>query len=144
MVIAGMGGELIARILDQAPWTREALLLLQPMSSQPELRLWLNQHGYVIQAETVVQEGEKTYVILTVRGGEDRPYSLGELWAGRQRPGEKDSNRLHYLEDLIRRRERALAGMRRSTGLPEETIRHEEELLAQLTKMREEWIAWQR
>lgn len=85
VVIAGMGGELIARILDQAPWTRDALLLLQPMSSQPELRLWLNQHGYVIQRETVVQEGEKTYVILTVRGGEDQPYSLGELWAGRQR-----------------------------------------------------------
>lgn len=40
VVIAGMGGETIAQILEAAPWvrTRKIPLVLQPMSSIPELR----------------------------------------------------------------------------------------------------------
>ena len=40
VVIAGMGGETIAQILEEAPWvrTRKVPLVLQPMSSLPELR----------------------------------------------------------------------------------------------------------
>ena len=143
VVIAGMGGELIAHILEQAPWTKRALVLLQPMSAQPALRQWLLGHGYEIREETVIREGEKYYPILTVRGGTDRPYSLGELWAGRQRPGENNPHRLTYLEDLLRRRTRALAGMRQSTGLPVETIQRAEALVQQLSQLREEWIRWQ-
>ena len=41
VVIAGMGGELMARIVERAPWTRGCTLLLQPMSAQPFLRRWL-------------------------------------------------------------------------------------------------------
>ena len=124
IVIAGMGGELIARILSEAPWTREKLLLLQPMTAQPELRRWLNGNGYRIEGEAVVREGQKLYVILTVRGGTDEPYSPGELWAGRQRKGEGAPLRLDYLEDLLRRRRRALAGMERGS-VPFETLEEE-------------------
>ena len=38
VVIAGMGGELMARIVERAPWTRGCTLLLQPMSAQEVLR----------------------------------------------------------------------------------------------------------
>ena len=143
IVIAGMGGELIARILSEAPWTREKLLLLQPMTAQPELRRWLNGNGYRIEGEAVVREGQKLYVILTVRGGTDEPYSPGELWAGRQRKGEGAPLRLDYLEDLLRRRRRALAGMERGS-VPFETLEEERALIAQLELLREEWISWQR
>ena len=143
IVIAGMGGELIARILSEAPWTREKLLLLQPMTAQPELRRWLNGNGYRIEGEAVVREGQKLYVILTVRGGTDEPYSPGELWAGRQRKGEGAPLRLDYLEDLLRRRRRALAGMERGS-VPFETLEEERALIAQLEQLREEWISWQR
>ena len=143
IVIAGMGGELIARILSEAPWTREKLLLLQPMTAQPELRRWLNGNGYRIEGEAVVREGQKLYVILTVRGGTDEPYSPGELWAGRQRKGEGVPLRLDYLEDLLRRRRRALAGMERGS-VPFETLEEERALIAQLELLREEWISWQR
>ena len=144
VVMAGMGGELIARLLDEAPWTRQTLLLLQPMSAQPELRRYLTAHGYEIPAETLVREGEKLYVILTVRGGEEPPYTQGELWAGRQRRGQEDPLRLAYLEDLIRRRQRALEGMGRAAALPPQRLAEEAALVAQLEEMREEWIQWQR
>lgn len=66
VAIAGMGGETIAQILSDAPWTREqeTLLLLQPMSAQEELRryLWLN--GYTIHRENIVREGQKLYLVL--------------------------------------------------------------------------------
>ncbi len=143
IVIAGMGGQLIARILSEAPWTREKLLLLQPMTAQPELRRWLNGNGCRIQRETVVREGEKLYVILTVLGGQDTPYSLGELWAGRQRKGEDAPLRLAYLNDLLHRRRRALEGMERGF-VDAETLAEERRLITQLEELREEWISWQR
>ena len=128
VAICGMGGELIARILDAAPWTREVLLLLQPMSSQPELRRWLLEHGYVILTATGWQE--------------PAPYTPPELWAGRQIPGQENPRRGGYLADQICRRERALAGMQQGETKPENLAR-EEALLAELKKMEREWNAWQ-
>ena len=142
VAICGMGGELISRILGAAPWTKDALLLLQPMSSQPELRQWLMSNGYSIQRELVVKEGEKYYVILTVRGGESAPYTPAELWVGRQQAGEVNPHRGAYLADQIRRRERALAGMKQ--GNPsQEALAQEEALLEGLKDMEKEWKAWQ-
>ena len=50
VVIAGMGGETIAQILEAAPWvrTRKIPLVLQPMSSIPELRQRLGEDGFHI------------------------------------------------------------------------------------------------
>ena len=143
VAICGMGGELIARILGAAPWTKEALLLLQPMSSQPELRQWLITNGYAIRRELVVKEGEKYYIILTVTGGESAPYTAAELWVGRQKAGESNPHRGAYLADQIRRRERALAGMKQGNPTPEALAR-EEALLQGLKDMEKEWQAWQR
>ena len=41
VVIAGMGGETIAAILDAVPWAGEKDLLLQPMTRAELLRPWL-------------------------------------------------------------------------------------------------------
>lgn len=143
VVIAGMGGELISRILSEAQWTREVLLLLQPMTAQPELRRWLTKNSYRIEKETVVREGKKLYVILAVRGGQTAPYTLGELWAGRQKRGEDSPLRLDYLEDLLRRRRKALSGMEQSAHASAD-IEEERRLIDQLKELREEWIGWQR
>lgn len=143
VAICGMGGELISRILGAAPWTKDALLLLQPMSSQPELRQWLITNGYAIGRELVVKEGEKYYVILTVRGGASDAYTPAELFAGRQRAGEDNPHRGAYLADQIRRRERALAGMKQGSPDPE-VLAREEALLSGLKDMEKEWNAWQR
>ena len=114
VVIAGMGGELMARIVERAPWTRGCTLLLQPMSAQEVLRQWLVTHGYCIQRETLVREGEKFYGILTA-----------------------------YLEEQIRRRERALAGMAQGKTPPQGEMETERKRLEELRQMREEWSQWQ-
>lgn len=144
VVIAGMGGDLIARILQAAPWTRQVRLILQPMSSQEDLRRWLLENGYGITGETLAREGEKFYQIFTATGGEKEDYTPGELLLGRQHPGEASPHRLAYLEDQIRRRRRALAGMARSTHPDPAALAREEALAADLERMREEWTAWQR
>ena len=75
IVIAGMGGETIAEILAAAPWTRErdVPLVLQPMSSMDDLRLWLERHGYAIVKEDLAREGDVLYTALLVRAGAMEP-----------------------------------------------------------------------
>ena len=53
-VIAGMGGATIAEILENAPWTswEGFALVLQPMSSMPELRGRLREKGFCIAEES--------------------------------------------------------------------------------------------
>ena len=114
------------------------------MTGQPALRRWLVENGYCIQREQIVREGEKFYVILTVRGGQSQPYTPAELWVGRQTQGEDNPHRLDYLRDQLRRRERALAGMRQSVSLQPEDLAREEALLVELSNLEKEWSAWQR
>ena len=72
VVIAGMGGELMARIVERAPWTRGCTLLLQPMSAQEVLRQWLVTHGYCIQRETLVREERVSTGFSRPQGGRAR------------------------------------------------------------------------
>ena len=66
IVIAGMGGETIAAILQAAAWVRDGryTLILQPMSAQPDLRSWLWRNGFSIKKEEIICEGDKLYNIL--------------------------------------------------------------------------------
>lgn len=108
IAIAGMGGETIAEILQAAPWTRkDKLLLLQPMTSFPDLRLWLQQNGYCIEKETISREGKRLYTCLTVRGGAMGPLTPAELWVGRQN---NDPLRGEFLSAMAGKIERALNG----------------------------------
>ena len=66
IVIAGMGGELIAAILEAAPFVRapRIRLLLQPMSRPEKLREYLLTHGFSLEWEDVVCEGERLYIVM--------------------------------------------------------------------------------
>ena len=145
--IAGMGGETIAEILSAAPWTKEAdkLLLLQPMSAQPELRRWLGEHGYVIRREILSKEGETLYVAFQVNGGRMDALTAGELWAGKQQAGEKSPLRMEYLDRLIAQTGRALEGLRRSTRAADsQRLTEMEKVHQDLLRLKEEWSTWQR
>lgn len=108
IAIAGMGGETIASILEAAPWTKDGkLLLLQPMTSFPDLRLWLQKNGYNIEKETIAKEGRRLYSCLTVRAGHMDELTPAELWVGRQ---SSDSLRGEFLAMMGGKIERALNG----------------------------------
>ena len=139
VAIAGMGGETIAAILSAALWTRErgTPLILQPMSSMPELRGWLQANGFCIEEERLAKEGDTLYTALLVRAGEMPPLSPAALWAGKNN---SDPLRGEWLDMWIARTGRALEGMARSRG--EEVLprrRALEEVREGLAKMKEEW-----
>ncbi len=116
--ICGMGGETMISILSAAEWTAQAgkRLILQPMSSFPELRSWLSTHGYFILRENVSCEGKTLYSSMIVEAGKMEPLTLTEQWAGRQSCCTGDPLRMCYLQDLLRRTERAHAGLLRAAG----------------------------
>ena len=90
VVAAGMGGELILRIVGETPWPRDPskALVLQPMSSAPELRVGLAGLGFSIVEERAVVDGGKVYSAFSAayRGA---PVEEGPLYPimGRLRPG---------------------------------------------------------
>lgn len=143
VVIAGMGGETIIHILDAAPWTKqeETVLILQPMSSQENLRRWLLQNGYRIVREIIAQEEKNFYTIMVVQPGVDVSMSAGEEFAGRQ---SNDALRGSYLSHLITKVSRTLEGQRRAIKPDEMALEETERLLNELINMRKEWETWQR
>ena len=147
IVIAGMGGETIAAILEAAPWTRSRAytLILQPMSAQNDLRRWLWQQDYDIKNETIICEGRKLYNILVVSYGGAKPMDPGEEWAGRQYPGMEQELRGEYLARLLDKTDRAIAGISQAKGERDRARLDElHRVRVALTKMREEWDVWHR
>lgn len=65
-IIAGMGGEVIASILDGADWIRDDryTLILQPMTSADALRRYLAEKGFSIESETACEENRKVYTVI--------------------------------------------------------------------------------
>ena len=147
IVVAGMGGETIAAILEAASWTRHEryTLILQPMSAQPELRSWLWRNGFEIRKEEIIREGDKLYNILVASFGNPTPMTLGEEWAGKQSRELVQPEREEYLTRLLEKTERAVTGI--SRGKSEENSQRLNEAIRvrdALVKMKEEWDAWQR
>lgn len=113
IVIAGMGGDNIASILEAAPWTKEeVLLLLQPMSKAEVLRRWLSQNGYQVTAEQLVADKGVIYPILSVCGGEMSSVTEAQFWGGFLLNGDPLQER--YLDERILRLRRAAAGLEKA------------------------------
>lgn len=143
IAIAGMGGETIAHILACAPWTKEegVTLILQPMSSQPDLRQWLAGNGYAIEREYISREDKTLYTIMLVKGGAMERLSSAELLAGRQ---SEDPLRGEYLDHMISKVRRALEGQRSAVQRDEAAIGQSALILDGLTAMKKEWDTWRR
>lgn len=131
VAIAGMGGLTMVHILEQ--WTEkhpclwDGRFLLQPMSTQYELRKWLVTHGFDIEQECTAKEEKQLYTIMVVKRGESSPYTEGELWVGKH--SSKDPLRMEFLHHWIGKTQRAL------DKLPPHQEKRSQELQARL----EEW-----
>lgn len=66
IVIAGMGGETIAAILQAASWTKNAAyrLILQPMTRSEKLRRFLYENGFSIEEERIADDGRRCYTVI--------------------------------------------------------------------------------
>ena len=72
ITIAGMGGRLITRILEEGldKLANVERLILQPNNREDDLRIWLQNHGFEIVAENILEEAGKFYEILVVEAGQ--------------------------------------------------------------------------
>ncbi|KXU16009.1 putative tRNA-m1A22 methylase [Streptococcus oralis] len=72
ITIAGMGGRLIATILEEGleKLTNVERLILQPNNREDDLRIWLQDNDFQIVAESILEEAGKFYEILVVETGQ--------------------------------------------------------------------------
>ena len=72
ITIAGMGGRLIATILEEGldKLANVERLILQPNNREDDLRIWLQNHNFQITAESILEEAGKFYEILVVEAGQ--------------------------------------------------------------------------
>ena len=72
VIIAGMGGELIIRILTEGRhmWDSVAQWVLSPHSEMFKVRGWLLENGFSIEKEDMVCEDGKYYVLMDVKRAE--------------------------------------------------------------------------
>ena len=113
VVIAGMGGDTIAGIIERAPncFSDSFTFHLQPMSKAEILRGWLLNHGFGIINEDLVVDNDTIYQIISAKFGVVSSYCDAELYIGKKE--------LHSDKDLyeklrlkhIDRFEKAVDGM---------------------------------
>ena len=119
VVCAGMGGDLIAQIIEAAPWVQEnCTLILQPQSSGNDLRRWLGEHGYSILKERLVRDGGFLYAVMTVRFGGGTPASPGRQYASNALLRSGDPLLVPYLSRIERSLQATVAGIEK--GVTEE------------------------
>ena len=126
LVIAGMGGDLISKILADHPPRRAEKIILQPMTKAEVLRNYLFTHGYRIRREEASSEGDRHYIILDVIWWEHGQVDGFDRHLPQNLVPSRDA--LDYLEKLLSSHQRRLLGLRRADSQEGEAIAFEEEL----------------
>ncbi len=121
--ICGMGGELIADIIERAPHlaAKDVSLILQPMSRQSALRKYLAAKGFDITAEGYSKDAGKYYVCMLVRySGAPRPIddAEAEISGSNCKIVNKDAQ-IGYLEAKYNAISRAVRGKKNGGGTAE-------------------------
>lgn len=112
-VMAGMGGLLIAQLLEEAPFFLDCYIL-QPMTAVPELRRYLAMNGYSIENEVLAQEGSKIYTVMTVRRGTMPWQEPEDALIGRKLRQNHDPLLPRLVEKLLQKYKAALSGLHRA------------------------------
>ena len=113
IVICGMGGELIVKILDNSPYIRQknVRLILQPMTHIKEVREYLS-NGFFTVAENVVFEDEKIYQVLCLQyDGSFHPLTEIEKELGKINIKNKSEEFMLLLNSTIVKKRKRLEGL---------------------------------
>lgn len=136
VVIAGMGGETIADIIERAPWTKDgSTLVLQPMTRSEVLREYLYREGFYIFDESFVREGRHMYCVILARFSGDITFEPYEKYISRNALGKELAK--EYTDRVLSRLNYELE-MKSDAGkvCEEEKKRYGEDILS-LTEMRD-------
>ena len=82
LVCAGMGGDTMVSILEDAPWLKggQYRLVLQCQSKTPVLRRYLSESGWCIARESVLKDGRFLYTVMEVCWNPDAPRLTVGQW----------------------------------------------------------------
>ncbi|MBQ8509808.1 MAG: SAM-dependent methyltransferase [Clostridia bacterium] len=123
VVIAGMGGEMVASILAESDYPRmsRCRLILQPMSMQDVLRRWLCGNGFAVSEERVVFDDGKYYQIIAAawdgvpRTMSEPEYRLGALNLARAASNSTDTD-IAWLRQVRTAAERRIEGRKNAAS----------------------------
>ena len=118
IVIAGMGGLLIKKILEEGKslLLPETKLFLQPMIAQEELREYLFKSGSTVENEYVVSEGNKFYNIFSVTWAKKSEFDDNDIIIGRNLAKNSPETFQKYVQYKIRVLKNIINGMEKSTS----------------------------
>lgn len=117
VVIAGMGGKLTCRILEQGRhvwenWSEgKERLILSPQSEQDEVRHFLEEQGFLILREAMLTDEGKYYIVIEAARGTMRPGREQDYRFGADLIRKKDPVLLAYLEKEEKMTWQVLAGL---------------------------------
>lgn len=114
IVICGMGGELIADIIDASEYVKDenVRLILQPMTSIKELRSYLSD-GFLTIDENIAEEDGKLYQIICAQyDGKKRSFTEAELELGKENIRKRGELFEKLLNLAIAKKQKAIDGQR--------------------------------
>lgn len=140
IVIAGMGGDTICTILDQAEWLFSSAyrLVLQPMTRPEVVRYWLIHNEFLIDREVCVREGDQLYQILSAVPGRSSRYRDADYLVGRAETHQNPECFQQLLESQIQSVQKKLDGMMLSGRQAESTFAFYQRILCELEETRHE------
>lgn len=119
IVIAGMGGGLVIRILEDSFAKLEAVkeLILQPQSDIEQVRKFIREHGFVIDRQDMVKEDGKYYMMFRCVHGEADIAGQQLRQAAYDRYGEQLLKGRHpILREYLDKEEHLIGQIRESLG----------------------------
>ncbi|MDO4633039.1 MAG: class I SAM-dependent methyltransferase [Eubacteriales bacterium] len=143
VVIAGMGGALMVRILTDgaSQLAQTETLVLQPQSELSEFRKKLHALGYRVLKEDMVFEDGKYYPMMKVTHGKEEAWSETEYCYGRELIRTKHPVLSDYLQKERANYESILAGLQKRLTVEEEDsaayvrIKHRSEEIEEALKL---------
>lgn len=142
VVCAGMGGDCIIHILEQAAWVRDPAktLILQPQTSGNDLRRWLGENGFSIREEKLVRDGGFLYFTIRAVYGGGMPLTPGEQYLSPQLLACGSPLLPEYFDRVLNALEKTVSGIGRSRKEEDRTrITYYEDALNQVREMREQY-----
>ena len=104
LVCAGMGGDTMIHILEDAPWLRGGSyrLILQCQSKTPMLRRYLSDTGWHIARESILRDGKFLYTVMEALWQPDAPkLTAGECYITPAMRNSADHDLPEYYQRII-------------------------------------------
>ncbi len=130
VIIAGMGGLMITKILSAQLPSGIKKFVLQPMRSEYELRRFLCKNGFSIDKEVLCKDDNRIYTVMSVTYGSCCYDNLSLYY------GKFDKTQLYfeYINKKIKSLEKQINGIKTSGRSPEKSIIERYEYLNEIVK----------